>query len=86
MARVTYLERRGATYYARLDVPLDLAGHYGTTTRKKSLRTMDENEAKKLLWPVVDGWRGDFNEIRLRREITADDNGLAVWQARHELE
>ncbi|WP_342633367.1 DUF6538 domain-containing protein [Phyllobacterium bourgognense] len=32
-------ERRRATYYARLDVPLDLVDHYGTRTRKKSLRT-----------------------------------------------
>ncbi|MBY5436201.1 site-specific integrase [Rhizobium leguminosarum] len=80
MARVTYLERRGATYYARLDVPLDLVSHYGTTTRKKSLRTKDENEAKKRLWPVVESWRTEFEEIRARREITADDSGLAVWQ------
>ncbi len=80
MARVTYLERRGATYYARLDVPLDLVGHYGTTTRKKSLRTKDENEAKKLLWPVIESWRAEFEEVRARREITDDDKALAVWQ------
>jgi len=80
LARVTYLERRGATYYARLDVPLDLVGHYGTTTRKKSLRTKDENEAKKLLWPVIESWRAEFEEVRARREITDDDKALAVWQ------
>lgn len=80
MARVTYLERRGATYYARLDVPLDLVGHYGTTTRKKSLRTKDENEAKKRLWPVIEGWRAEFDEVRTRREITSDDKAVAVWQ------
>ncbi len=51
MARVTYLERRGATYYARPDVPLDLVPHYGTTTRKRALRTKDENEAKKRSGP-----------------------------------
>ncbi|MGO7398507.1 site-specific integrase [Rhizobium ruizarguesonis] len=80
MARVTYLERRNATYYARLDVPLDLVGHYGTTTRKKSLRTKDENEAKKRLWPVIEGWRAEFEEVRARREITSDDKAIAVWQ------
>ncbi|PJI45115.1 MAG: integrase [Rhizobium sp.] len=80
MARATYLDRRGATYYARLDVPLDLVGHYGTTTRKKSLRTKDENEAKKLLWPVIESWRAEFEEVRARREITDDDKALAVWQ------
>lgn len=80
MARVTYLERRGATYYARLDVPLDLVAHYGTTTRKKSLRTKDENEAKKRLWPVVEGWQAEFDEMRSRRELTPDDKAAAVWQ------
>lgn len=80
MARVTYLERRGATYYARLDVPLDLVAHYGTTTRKKSLRTKDENEAKKRLWPVVEGWQAEFDEVRSRRELTPDDKAAAVWQ------
>lgn len=80
MARVTYLERRGATYYARLDVPLDLVGHYGTSTRKKSLRTKDENEAKKRLWPVIEGWRAEFDEVRSRRELTPDDKAVAVWQ------
>lgn len=80
MARVTYLERRGATYYARLDVPLDLVAHYGTTTRKKSLRTKDENEAKKRLWPVIEGWQAEFDEVRSRRELTRDDKAAAVWQ------
>lgn len=80
MARVTYLERRGATYYARLDVPLDLVGHYGTSTRKRSLRTKDENEAKKRLWPVIEGWRAEFDEVRSRRELTPDDKAVAVWQ------
>lgn len=80
MARVTYLERRGATYYARLDVPLDLVAHYGTTTRKKSLRTKDENEAKKRLWPVVEGWQAEFDEVRSRRELTPNDKAVAVWQ------
>lgn len=80
MARVTYLERRGATYYARLDVPLDLVAHYGTTTRKKSLRTKDENEAKKRLWPVIEGWQAEFDEVRSRRELTLDDKAAAVWQ------
>lgn len=80
MARVTYLERRGATYYARLDVPLDLVAHYGTTTRKKSLRTKDENDAKKRLWPVIEGWQAEFDEVRSRRELTPDDKAAAVWQ------
>jgi integrase len=80
MARLTYLERRGATYYARLDIPLDLVEHYGTTTKKKSLRTKDEDAAKRLLWPVIEAWRADFDDVRSRREITADDKAGATWQ------
>jgi hypothetical protein len=62
MARLTYLERRGAVYYARIDIPLDLVDHYGTTTRKKSLRTKDENVAKDRLWPVIEAWRAEFSD------------------------
>ncbi len=80
MARLTYLERRGSTYYARLDIPLDLVDHYATTTRKKSLRTKDENEAKKRLLTVIESWRAEFDEVRARRAITSDDKALAVWQ------
>ncbi|WP_235988512.1 DUF6538 domain-containing protein [Pseudorhizobium endolithicum] len=80
MARLTYLERRGATYYARIDIPLDLVPHYGTTTRKKSLRTKDERTAKVALWPVIEQWRAEFEEVRSRREITANDMALATWQ------
>lgn len=80
LARHIYRERRNATYYARLDVPLDPVKHFGTMTGEKSLRTKDENEAKKRLWPVIEGWRADFEEVRARREITPDDKAIAVWQ------
>jgi hypothetical protein len=80
MARLTYLERRGAVYYARVDIPLDLVEHYGTTTRKKSLRTRDENAAKKAMWPVIEAWRAEFEDVRSRRDITADDKAHATWQ------
>lgn len=80
MARLTYLERRGATYYARIDVPLDLVEHYGTTTKKKSLRTKDEGAAKRLLWSVIEAWRTDFDDVRARRNITAEDKSGGTWQ------
>jgi integrase len=54
--------------------------HYGTTTRKKSLRTKDESEAKKRLWPIIESWRAEFDEVRTRREITSNDKAVAVWQ------
>ncbi|MER9210055.1 DUF6538 domain-containing protein [Mesorhizobium sp. M0771] len=80
MARLTYLERRGATYYARIDIPVDLVPLYHTTTRKKSLRTKDEATAKARLWPVIEAWRAEFDDVRTRRELTADDKADAVWQ------
>lgn len=80
MARLTYLERRGATYYARIDIPVDLVSLYRTTTRKKSLRTKDEPTAKSRLWPVIEAWRAEFDAVRARRELTADDKADATWQ------
>ncbi|EHH03346.1 phage integrase [Agrobacterium tumefaciens CCNWGS0286] len=80
MARLTYLERRNGTYYARIDIPVDLIANVGSEVRKKSLRTKDENEAKKRLWPVIEAWRNEFDDIRSRRDITADDKAVAVWQ------
>jgi len=80
MARLTYLERRNATYYARIDIPVDLVPHYGTTTRKKSLRTKEEATAKTRLWPVIEAWRAEFDDVRARREITAADMADVTWQ------
>ncbi|WP_367274864.1 DUF6538 domain-containing protein [uncultured Maritimibacter sp.] len=80
MGRQTYLWRRGATYYARLDVPTDLVDIVGTTTRKQSLKTKDQVTAKQLLWPVIEGWRREFDELRARRILTDDDKATAVWQ------
>ncbi|MBY3070758.1 integrase [Rhizobium laguerreae] len=80
MARLTYLERRNGTYYARVDIPTDLVAHIGSEVRKKSLRTKDENEAKKRLWPVIEAWQTEFDDVRSRRDMTADDKALAVWQ------
>lgn len=82
MARLTYLERRkgSGVYYARIDVPTDLVEHIGCEVRKKSLRTNDENEAKKRLWPVIEAWRAEFEDVKSRRDITADDKAHAAWQ------
>lgn len=80
MARLTYLTRRGAVYYVRIDIPLDLVDYYGTTTRKKSLDTKDENEAKRRMWPVIELWRTEFDDVRSRRAITPDDKAHAAWQ------
>ncbi|MER9586546.1 site-specific integrase [Mesorhizobium sp. M0276] len=46
----------------------------------KALGTKDENEAKRLLWPVVEAWNRQFDDMRSRRMLTADDKADAVWQ------
>lgn len=79
MARVSYLFRRGAVYYARMEVPPDLVAILGTSTLKKSLKTKDETEAKRLMWPVVEQWRLEFDDLRTRRAMTEGDREHAVW-------
>lgn len=80
MARLSYLLRRGASYYARARVPLDLIDVMGKRELVKALGTKDENEAKRLLWPVVEAWNRQFDGMRSRRMLTADDKADAVWQ------
>ncbi|KAB0679513.1 DUF6538 domain-containing protein [Aureimonas leprariae] len=80
MSKISYLERRDGTYYFRVDVPLDLVAHYGTTTKKKSLRTKDEAEAKRRLWPMVQAWQAECDDVRSRRTITTADMADATWR------
>ncbi|UVC10193.1 tyrosine-type recombinase/integrase [Rhizobium sp. TH2] len=80
MARLSYLLRRGASYYARIRVPLDLVDITGKNELVKALGTKDENEAKRLLWPVVEAWNRQFDDMRARRVMTPDDKAHATWQ------
>ena len=80
MARLSYLLRRGASYYARARVPLDLVEVIGKKELVKALGTKDEGEAKRRMWPVVDSWARHFDDLRSRRAVTADDKAMAVWQ------
>lgn len=80
MARISYLLRRGASYYARLKVPNDLSELIGKKELVKALGTKDENDAKRLMWPVVDSWNRHFEDLRARRTMTADDKANATWQ------
>ncbi|MBD9493204.1 site-specific integrase [Ensifer sp. ENS01] len=80
MARISYLLRRGASYYARIKVPTDLVEIVGKKELVKALGTKEESIAKREMWPVVDGWTRHFDDLRSRREITADDKAIAVWQ------
>ena len=80
MARISYLLRRGASYYARIKVPADLVDLIGKKELVKALGTKDENNAKRAMWPVVDEWTRQFDDLRSRRAVTADDKAVAVWQ------
>lgn len=80
MARLSYLLRRGASYYARMRVPNDLVDSVGKKELVKSLGTKDENEAKRLMWPVVESWNRQFDDLRARRILTPDDKADATWQ------
>ncbi|MGP4669364.1 DUF6538 domain-containing protein [Agrobacterium pusense] len=80
MARISYLLRRGASYYARIKVPTDLVEIVGKKELVKALGTKEENDAKRLMWPVVEDWTRQFDDLRARRTMTADDKAHATWQ------
>lgn len=80
MRDITYLTRRGGVYYARIDVPQDLIPILKTPTRKRSLKTKDKSEAKRLLWSVIAEWQKEFDELRTRRSLTNSDRQFAVWE------
>ena len=80
MARMTYLLRRGASYYARMKVPLDLIDIVGKRELVKALGTKDAHDAKRLVWPVVEAWIRQFEDMRSRRVLTEDDKAHATWQ------
>jgi integrase len=81
MARRSNLIRReGGTYYARVYFPVDLKDHFKGEDKKVSLRTKDENTAKQRLYPELQKWETLFEDLRSRRQITADDKAVAVWQ------
>lgn len=79
MGHISYLSKRGSIYYARLDVPEDLVHILKTQTRKLSLKTKDEAEAKRRLWPVINEWQREFDDLRARRALMPTDREHAVW-------
>ena len=79
MARTSYIIRRGATYHARLKIPLDLVEIIGRKELTKSLGTKEETEAKRLVFRVVEAWNLQFDDLRSRRDITDGDKADATW-------
>ncbi|QEU10510.1 site-specific integrase [Paracoccus yeei] len=79
MARVSHLLRRGASYSARIRVPLDLVDVVGKRELVRALGTSDEAEAKRRLWPVMSEWNRQFDDMRARRALVPADMENATW-------
>lgn len=77
--QISYLTKGGAAYYARMGVPEDLVPILKTQTRKQSLKTKDEAEAKRRLWQVITGWQREFDDVRTRRALVGANLEHAVW-------
>lgn len=76
----TYLTRRDGVYYARIDVPQDLVTILKTRTKKRSLKTKDKAEARRLVWSVISAWQREFDDVRARRSLVDADRQFAVWE------
>ncbi len=79
MALVSNLLRRGASYSARIRVPLDLVPIYGKQELVKALGTSNPAEAKVRVHLVVADWQREFDDLRARRHLAAGDLENAVW-------
>jgi integrase len=73
------LLRRGASYSARIRVPVDLVEIIGKTELVKALGTNVLAEAKKRLHPQMYAWHLEFDDLRARKNLTQDDGALAAW-------
>lgn len=79
MSHISHLTKRLSVYYARMDVPTDLVLILKTQTRKLSLKTKDEAEAKRRLWPIIAEWQREFDDLRARRNLVVSDREHVVW-------
>ena len=71
--------RRQFGLLRRLGIPPDLQPILKKRELWKSLGTRDPREAREKVLPVLMQWRGEFAELRKRREPTAADLQGAVW-------
>lgn len=78
MSHISHLTKRLSVYYARMDVPTDLVLILKTQTRKLSLKTKDEAEAKRRLWPIIAEWQREFDDLRARRNLVVSDREHVV--------
>nr|WP_245582436.1 site-specific integrase [Neorhizobium lilium] len=59
---------------------MDLVDIVGKKELVKALGTKEESEAKRRLGAVTEAWRLEFEDLRARRTMAADDKADAVWQ------
>ena len=85
MAIATNVVRRGATYYVRAAVPVDLQPRIGRKERWESLRTKEWQEAKRRARAVLSGWDSEYDDLRRRTGLPEADLQAAVWDRYQEL-
>jgi len=73
------LKRRGATYYARQIVPVELQQLMGKRELIRSLNTTDARTASARKLSVLSEWQHQFADLRRRRELTEADFAQATW-------
>ncbi|MBF9019872.1 tyrosine-type recombinase/integrase [Rhodobacterales bacterium HKCCA1058] len=52
-----FLMQQRSGWYAVLEIPKELRGHFGKTRFKQSLKTDSLSQAKVRLWPIVAEWK-----------------------------
>jgi hypothetical protein len=54
-------------------MPSDLAENHRQKELVKAYGIKDESIAKPEMWPVVEAWNRQFDDVHSRRDITPDD-------------
>lgn len=80
MGNGSNLKRRGAVYYARQVVPVDLREAIGTRELVRSLGTKDRRTANAKKLSVLSHWHRRFEDLRRRRDMTEADFANATWE------
>jgi integrase len=78
MSRVSYILKRGGTYYFRIRVPADVAHAYPRTEIKRSLRTKDLSDAKRRAAAMHAEVQDEFARLR-----QADNSSPIGTEPRH---
>lgn len=80
MSAATNLKRRGAVYYARQIVPIDVRQAVGRHELQRSLETRDLRTAKARKLAVLAEWERQFEAARRRRDLIEADYAAATWE------